>query len=407
MVGLLRTVGSVLVQGLKWAIALAICGGGIWGLYVYKYQQITQAIERAAEFPEPSETVELCFAGQSSYTPTISVIGEAVAPRQITIQNELPGQVEEVNFRSGDFVQKGQVILRINTAKELADIESAKATLVLAQKKFLRLSELLGQGAVSETEVDQANEALRVAKAKKKQLATDVAKKTLVAPFSGQLGIFQLNPGQFINVNTEIVSLIGNDKKIWIDFSVPQFYDGPEVGEYVNALPVKDARHSKAESLIGNAKIIAKDVSVNKDSRSVKYRAELDRRDYRPKQMFSVQVPIGKPQNYVTVPVASLRYDATGRFVFVLVPGSKPGQYRAKKRPVRISFQDDRSIYLESGLAVGEKVASVGAFKLREGLLVFPAAAEQEGKDQRNPKTPTTALKGTGQKETQNLKGTH
>lgn len=377
-----RFLGRSLIHLTKWSIAIGVCAAGIWGLYKFKFDQISQAIKQAKAYPEPSEAVEIVRVIKKDYSEQIRVVGELVAPRKVTIQNELPGQVVVVNYRSGDQVQKGSVIVQLDISAEQADIESAKATLEKATNDHRRLQNLLTQKAIAPSELDTATESLQKARAKIKQLRTAITKKTLTAPYPGQLGIFQLSEGQFLNINSQVVTLIGDGQYMWVDFSVPQFYQGPETGHSIKVHPIENKSSKSPKSQSIDATIIAKDNQVVKESRSIKYRAQIPRKNYRPQQMFLVEVPVDKPTKYVAVPAMALRSDATGQHVFVLKKGEKEGSFRAEKRAVRVKAQSGGWVYLISGVTEGEPIASTGAFKLRNHILVYQDRSNASASDQ-------------------------
>lgn len=361
----------------KWSLTFAACGMCAWGLFAFKTAEISQAMEEEAAWPEPTETVEVVNVEERVFAPSINVIGELVAPEQITFKNELAGQVVAVHFASGDRVAQGEVIIQLDVSTETANLESAKADLTLAQASHRRISKLVRQNATSRSELDRHEATLKIAEAAIKRLQSMIDKKTLRAPFKGTLGLFELSPGQFLDVNTEIVSFVGDGEQIWLDFSVPQFYEGPKLGDAIEATQIRNEMGKDSISVPSTAVVIAKDNVVMTESRSVQYRARLSRQSFRPKQMFEVRVPIGPERQLVSVPSSALQHDTLGQYVFVLVPDQDSRGFRAQRRQVVVREQTRDSVFLSSGLKEGDLVAALGAFKLRDGTLTLANQPQQ------------------------------
>ncbi len=370
----------------KWSLTFTVCGLCAWGLYSFKAAEISHAMEEAAAWPEPAETVEVSDVHSQPFVPSINVLGELVAPKQITLQNELAGQVVAVNFRSGDSVAKGNTIVQLDVSTETAQLESAKADLKLAQSTHQRSSRLAIQNATSRAELDRDEAALKNTEATIRQLQSMIDKKTLRAPFSGTLGLFELSTGQFLDVNTNIASFVGDGEQMWIDFSVPQFYDGPQPGESVQVFPIRNDVGNDSESAANPAVVIAKDNVVMADSRSVQYRARVPRHNFRPKQMVEVRVPVGPEEQLITVPSAALQHDTLGQYVYVLLLDPDSNELRAQRRQVVVSEQIGDTVFVSDGLQQGEQVAARGAFKLRDGTLTL-SAQSAEISDQESAET--------------------
>ena len=126
----------------KWSITTLCCVVIFGALALFKVMEIRAAIAFGESFPEHSETVEEARVESTQYTPVIEAIGEMVAPQRLDLRNELAGEITHVNFRSGDTVTKGQILLQLDTSVETANLAAAKARAQLAQSVYARSQNL-------------------------------------------------------------------------------------------------------------------------------------------------------------------------------------------------------------------------------------------------------------------------
>lgn len=338
------------------------------GLAWFKVAQIQQGIALGKSFGEPLEVVELAIAEQTQWQPLVSVTADVVAMQAVDLTNELGGQVVEVGFAAGDNVQQGQLLLRLDTSEERAQLAAARADAELAQLEYARNQKLVQTGVASIEARDRALAQRNAAVALEERLRAIIDKKTIRAPFAARVGIFELSPGQYLQANTLITRLVGNTDQLWLDFSVPQQQATLAPGDLVQvSIPAAAGR-------IFPATVIAKDSRVNPRSGNLRYRAIVDNADSAlyPGAVVMVTVAVGQPQTVIRLPVTAVRYDAAGPNVYVLVPAEAgaAAPERASKRPVALGPERNREVVVISGVNAGERVAANGAFKLHDGILV-------------------------------------
>ncbi len=359
---------------LSWLGVVLICVIIAGALGFYKYSEIQAAIERGKAFPEPVEAVEVFTVVMVPRTPTLSVTGEVMATSSAVLQNELAGRIVKVGFAPGAQVQAGQVLLQLDVSQEEAQLAEARADQKIAQLALDRAQRLVKSGAGSVEARDQARAHFDAARARVAALSALIDKKTLRAPFDAISSLHQLEVGQFLSAGTEITRLVGVSDHIWIDFSIPQDQARIEVGSQVDIVVREGATPRQAV-------VIARDAAVNLRSRNLRMRAQLGENagDLLPGMLVRVRVPLGGEVMAMAVPPTAIRRDAMGASVYVLDPVQENGQSktRARKRSVRLAdvrqadLREDLVVVLE-GLSAGEKIAAIGAFKLRDGSLVAP-----------------------------------
>ena len=343
------------------------------GLGYYKYRQIQAAIAFGASFPEPVEAVEAAVVAEEFWQPTAEVTGEAVAPRAVDLSSELAGRIVEVSFAPGAAVDRGQVLVRLDTSEEQAQLAAARAEAELARMALSRNERLMLSGAAAEEARDTARAQYAAATAAVQRLQAIIDKKTLRAPFDARAGLHELGVGQYLDRGTVITRLVGRDGEMWVDFTLPQQHARVAVGVPVR-LSVSGATLS--------ASIIARDAFVNERSRNVSFRALAGNESgvLYPGMLVAVSVPIGDPQRAALVPATAIRRDAFGAHVYVLAPAEEGARApeRALRRPVVLGPQRGDRVVVVEGLRVGERVAAAGSFKLRDGALSSAKAGAAE-----------------------------
>lgn len=341
----------------------------VGGLAFYKYKEITAAIEMAESFPEHYEVVEAAHVEKAQYLPTVSVLGNASSPLQMELSVELSGKVSVVGFSSGQKVSQGELLFQLDIKEEQAKIRSAQARERHANSVFQRFKKLLAKKAVSQEQRDQAYADLVVIQSEIDVLRTTISRKTIIAPFDGVLGMHNIKAGDYLTANQAVANFVGDSEEMWIDFSVPQFYPHNGLGTLVkvrNIDAVGEAEYKYAE-------IIARDSQISELTRSLKYRATINRIDagYTPNMPIEVLVPISAEKQIVKVPVSAVNQGLYGTYVMRLnEQDPSSSTYRAEPVPVKVIAEKDGVKFISQGIDVGEKIAAAGAFKLYQGILV-------------------------------------
>jgi membrane fusion protein (multidrug efflux system) len=351
----------------SWLVVIGACLAVAALLGYYKYAQIQAAIAFAAAYPEPVVAVESVLASEESWRPTSAATAQVVARRAVTLSNELPGAIAAVGFQSGERVHKGQVLVLLDTSEERAQLAAARADAEIARLELARNEKLIRSGAAAEEARDQARARHDAAVAAVNRLLAVIEKKTLRAPFDATTGLHELEVGQYLDKGAVITRLIGIDDSVWVDFTLPQQQATLQVGERVRVTaPAVDGPIE--------AEVIARDAFVNERSRNVRMRALATGAGevLLPGSLVTVEVPMAGEQTATLVPITAVRRNSFGASVFVLAPAEEGarGEYRAALRPVTLGPQRGDRIIIAEGLAPGERVASEGAFKLRDGALV-------------------------------------
>ena len=344
-----------------------------------KVRQVRMAIAQASSFQPPPEAVTTIVAAKAEWPRTLSAIGTVNAVRGVTVSADLPGVVERIVFDSGRAVRAGEVLVQLDTSQERAQLAAAEAQLELARLNLERSRGLVDGGIVSRAEHDRVVAEHKQAQARVGEIRATIERKTVRAPFSGVLGIRQVNVGQYLEGGAPIVSLQALDP-IYVDFSVPQ----QEVGRVQAGTELRVAVEETGESFRG--RITAVDSVVDEATRNVRVQATLanPRARLRPGMFVQTQVVNGGTESVVALPASAISYAPYGDSVFVVDEVKAPagGTYRGVRQQfVKLGGKRGDQVAVVSGLEAGAEVVTTGAFKLRNGAAVKVDNAVQPGND--------------------------
>ena len=169
----------------------------------------------------PPTTVSSALAKEEDWPPVLSVIGSVSAVQGAVVSTELGGVVAQINFQNGGEAKKGEMLLKLDSSAEEAQLHTAEADLELARANLQRTQGLATGKVVSKQELDAAQSTFGQKQGSVDNMRAFITKKQVRAPFDGQLGIRQVNVGQSIDARTPIVQLTALDS-VYVDFALPQ-----------------------------------------------------------------------------------------------------------------------------------------------------------------------------------------
>src|SRR5256885_14658965 len=180
-------------------LMLAVMVTLVGGLGFVKFRQIKTAVAHGASFQPPPEAVTTIVAKQEKWPATLNVIGTTAAVQGVTVSADLPGTVARIAFDSGRAVKAGEILVELDTRQERAQLAATEAQRDLAHINFARLKQLVDEGVLARTEYDNATAQQKATDAQVGEIRATIARKTIRAPFSGILGIRQVNLGQYLS----------------------------------------------------------------------------------------------------------------------------------------------------------------------------------------------------------------
>jgi membrane fusion protein (multidrug efflux system) len=335
-------------------------------LVAVKALQIGAMIDQGKNFAPPPETVTSTLVKADSWETTLTAVGTLNAVQGVTVAAELAGKVVEISFEAGTPVKKETVLLRQDTSSEEAQLPGAVAQVNLSRTNLERLDQLFAKSLISQAERDNAVAAAEQAQAQADNIRATIAKKTIRAPFSGHLGIRQVNLGQMLREGDPIVTLQSLDP-IYVDFSLPQqqlslVRLGLTVQVTTDALP--------AETLKG--RITAINPLVDSGTRQIKVQATVANRGNKLRPGMFANVAVGLParQKVLAVPATAILYAPYGDSVFVVEDAADKKGKMLRQQFVRLGAKRGDFVAVMSGIREGETLVSTGVFKLRNSQSV-------------------------------------
>src|SRR5436189_4452911 len=239
-------------------------------LLLIKGLQIFTMASSGKNMVPPPVTVTSAVVKQENWSPVLSAIGSVSAVQGAIVATELGGVVSEIKFENGGVAEKGDVIVKLDASQEEALLRSAEAEAELARTDLERAQGLASQKVVSKAELEAAESKFRRLTAVVDQMRSNIRKKTIVAPFDGQLGIRQVNVGQMINAGQQVVSLQSLDP-VYVDFALPQ--------QHLQNLSTGLEAHVRTDALVGRefvGKLTAINSAVDTVTRNVTLQATLE-----------------------------------------------------------------------------------------------------------------------------------
>lgn len=351
------------------AVILAIIGS-------LKFFQIRTAMAQGSYQPPP-ETVTTTIAKQEHWDTTLTAVGNVTAVNGVIVSADMPGIVSQIAFESGSTVQRGDVLVRLDSSQEQAQLAAAAAQREVARLDLERKQSLLQKGAIPTAMYERVAAEFKQADARVGEVRAAIERKTIRAPFTGVLGIRQVNLGQYLSGGDPVVPL-QSLHPIYVTFSLPQQEVGRvEVGAEVHV-------SSDGLSDVSPGKVTAVNSIVDEATRNVQVQATFDNRagKLRPGMFVEAQLARGISTPVIALPTSSINYAPFGDSVFIVeeVKGPDGKTYRGVRQQfVKLAGSRGDQVAVVSGVKPGEEVVSSGVFKLRPGAAVVVNNSIQPG----------------------------
>ncbi len=382
----------------RFIIAASIVGLFLGGLayfnLVFKPKMIGEFMSKMVP---PPATVTSEVARIENWTERMHAIGTLVAMEGVDVAPQVAGLVTDYFFDSGDDVEKGAKLVKLDTSVEEAELADNKATLTQANLDYERQKNLVEKGAVSQATLDQTVAKRDSALADVQRVEAIIAQKNITAPFAGRLGLRYVEKGQYVPAGQRLVLLQALDP-IWVDFPVPE----TTVGKFVIGSTVELAADAFPDRSF-KGEVEAFDARLNQDARTLMVRAKVPNPDrtLMPGMFANVAVLAGGEKEFVTVPRTAVTYGLYGDSVWVVKSGApEPAATPAptasnepvasavaadaaptgaipaapkltvERRFVRAGPTQGDRVAIVEGIKDGEEVVTSGQLKLQPGATV-------------------------------------
>lgn len=360
---LTRWAGSILVVGATLGI-LAFLG---WK----KYGEIQAAMNMPPP-PEMPVAVGVRPVETLVWQNSTTSIGTILAPRSITVNNEMPGTVAEVLFQPGQIVEEEARLLSLDSSVERAQLKAAMIREEFALATLQRNRQLAEADSISDKELEDVESLWQQSQAEVEELQAMIARKTIIAPFRAQVGLSDVQKGQYLSVGSLITTLQSVEDHLLVEFTLAQYV--------VSELQTGDEILITSDDSKLTATISAIDAQADRQTRNVRVRARVDDPPpaLSPGDSVSVRVKYGETWQLLAVPAESVRRSPQVTFVF-LAGKNEAGELRATAQPVVLATSVGSLVGILRGISAEDQVIVEGSFKLQDGALISAVESEPEG----------------------------
>lgn len=367
------------------------------GLGYAKYKQIQAGIAMGKLFAPQPAAVTTIVAKPQTWQPVLGSIGALKAVNGVVVSTDLSGIVSEIHFESGAMVKKGDLLLKLDTRQEDAQLAQAQSKADWAKTNLDRQKDLLSKKTVAQSDYDAAVTEYEQDKAALENAKALIARKTITAPFDGLLGIRNVNLGQYVNVGDSIVPL-QSLSPIYVDFSIPQ-QQIPQIAVGKKVRIKVDGMEDK----VYEGEISSINSLVDQATRNITVEAILKNEDgkLRPGMYVNVEVLLPEQDGVITIPATAVSYSPYGNSVFIVKdavdeknqPVNGSDGKRAKmvvEQFVKLGASRGDQVAVLSGVKEGDEVVTSGMFKLQSKALVKIDNSQVQPGNDPNPKPPDT-----------------
>ncbi len=307
--------------------------------------------------------VELGKPEKLSWPKSVTALGSLRSDESVIVRAEQSGRITALNFKEGQPVKAGQMLVQLDDSVARAELEQARANQKLGKAKFDRAAELKERNFISGQAKDEAENVMRVADATVSLAEAKLTKLTIKAPFSGTAGLRTASLGDYVKDGQDIVNLEKTDL-IKVDFKVPELFQskiavGQSLSVALDALP--------GQTFTG--KVYALNPQLDTAGRAVVLRAQMDNRSrlLKPGMFARVRLTLSETGDAVVVPEQAVAMQGEDQVMFKVVDG------RAMRTKVEVGQRREGKVEIVEGISANDTIVVVGWQRLRDGAAVRPA----------------------------------
>ncbi len=324
-----------------------------------------------AHFALPTVTISTTRATTDTWTPTIDAVGSVTAIDGVQVSPQVAGMITRIYFNSGQLVKKDDPLVQLDDRTDQQDLKNFKAQLDLAQISYDRQVSLVKTRSSSQASLDEATAQLQEAQAAYTKTQVLIDEKLIKAPFSGKIGIGNVNLGQYVSPGANLVNLQSLNP-LHVQFSLPE--------QHFKSLYVNQPIQFSVDNYPGelfDGKITAIDAAINTDTRNILVEAVTpnDKLRLYPGMYANVHVLLPTQEHVVTVPQTAVSFSLFGDSVFVVTKSGedKEGKptYKAHRRYVLTGDRRGDQVAILKGIQASEEVVNSGQLKLEDGVDVM------------------------------------
>ncbi len=350
---------------------IAAASGGAWWLQQPGRGATAGSAEQAkvasggagnAGSAEKAASVEVASVALTRVVDDVQSVGSLRSRQSVMLRPEISGRVVHINFRDGERVRRGQLLVQLDDKLPQAQVQQSEAELSIANANHKRNQDLVAQNFISQRAVDESGANLQVAQAKLELARATAARLKIVAPFDGIAGIRQVNVGDYLKDGADIVNIEDMDA-LYVDFRLPERFQ-PKVQRGQRASLELDALPGQKFAAV----VLAIDPLVDANGRSVGVRGCIDNRQQqlRPGMFARVSAVFGERHNAITVPEEAIVPQGGRQFVLRLVPGPDANTLVTQRVEVKVGVRRPGKVEILNGLNPDDRVVTAGQQRLQK-----------------------------------------
>jgi membrane fusion protein (multidrug efflux system) len=354
-----------------WLLLVLLLVAAIVGSLAYqKFLQIQQQIAQGSQVPPPI-SVTVATAKAATWETRVAAIGSLVAFQGVNVTTEVSGVITAITFDSGNTIAKNKLLVELDNRTEMANLEAARARLASDNSQYQRLLKLKDKSFVTKNDIDTQAALVDISEAEVRIAQVALDKKRIYSPFSGKLGIRQVDLGEYVAPGDNIVTLLSLDK-LYLDFTLPE----ANFNDLVDNQSLEFKVRSYPDQLF-SARVEAWNPQLDVNTRNVAIRAIVDNPKglLAPGMFADISLSSQRQVAVMTVPETSIFYNIYGEAAYVLElqpasEGSSEPDYRLAARQIDVLYRRDGIAGVLSGLQADDIVVTSGQLKLYPSLRV-------------------------------------
>jgi membrane fusion protein (multidrug efflux system) len=361
-----------------------------------------------SSYQPPAVSVASALAKEIDWIPTLNAVGDFVAINGVDISSESSGNVATIDFDSGQFVDKDQALITIDDSIDQAVLKFNQSDLTLKTLNFKRQSDLFKRNAAAMSTVDEAKATMEQAQAKIEQIHAQIDEKHIKAPFAGQLGIRQVNLGQFITPGQTIIVSLQSLDPLYLQFYLPeQLYKKIAPGQTItfsveqfpnflfeakvsaiNSKVDMNTHNIQVQGILANCP--AEDMDNPSNSKLIKTRPEsgggkiiitcntdlntaikVRKYTFLPGMYAAIEIDQKIKPHTIIVPSTAISYSLYGNSIYLIEKNKEHPELLTVRR-VFVSTGEQRGNFtvIKKGIKAGQLIVSAGDMKLQNGTSV-------------------------------------
>jgi membrane fusion protein, multidrug efflux system len=285
--------------------------------------------------------------------------GNILANEEVELRSEIAGKITNILFKEGAYVNKGDLLVKINDADLQAQLRKAESKVKLIEDREARQLQLFQNQMISQEDYESTLNDLAASKAEYDLIKAEIDKTEIKAPFSGVIGLRGVSEGSFVTT-AAVIARLQNLSNLKVDFAIPQKYASliKKGDEIIFRMSTGDSKYK--------ARIYAIEPKIDPSTRTLKLRAicETDYKDLFPGAFVNVEVKLKENDNAILIPTVAVVPELKGQSVYLYKGGTVTLQ------TVELGLREERTVQIVSGLEEGDTVITSGILQIRPGAKV-------------------------------------